>query len=196
MSFLNWSILKEVVPKSLFLRMIKPSYYLGTTQRTTGYPRASDSSVYYKQFPVGWLFYVPSNIDKILTKLRSIDANLQFEQIQNDMEYVYNTSARESTVNAAEPAVIASHVSELNEEVVHIATNRLKREQNSLKKYGRYMKNPNFMAANPQFLKRGKDRTIAMVAGSDNVPQGGNFISQTTAGTYDPPTIQPLTKYV
>jgi len=196
MSFLNWKSVKENVPESMFLRMVHPSYYLGVTQRTTGAPRASDSSIYYKQNPVGWMFYTKTNIAELLSQVKKINPNLTFEDIQHDMEYVYNTMGRETTNDPARPLVVTSRVQALNKEVVYIATNRLQQKQNSMQRYGTYMQNPNFMASNPLYLKQGKERTIALVSGHENVPQGGNFISQTQAGTYNPPTIQPLTRYV
>lgn len=192
---LDWFDARAEIPKSLFLRMIDPPKYLNTAQRTTGVPRASDKSIYYRQYPVGWLFFTNENIESILKQLRVLGFNLSFETIHKDMIWAYDSGARDFHVSPENLDAIINKLLELNKETVRTVTNRLRAQDVGMAKYTEYMKNPNYIAATPAYLKGHKSRTIALVRGHEDVEQGGTFTSVTDAGAHNLPSVQQLTRY-
>lgn len=72
--------------QSFFLRMISQEH-----TRRIGYVRNNDVQVAQIQFPVGWVFFSPANVDMLIARLKQKVIGIDWSYLCPIMEYVYNS---------------------------------------------------------------------------------------------------------
>jgi hypothetical protein len=191
----------ELIPDSLFLRVVPPSNYQTLNSGRASYPRASDKAIVYRQNPVGWLFFSQPHIDTLLSDLSIKLPGIRLEDILPTMVRIYDTHGRDTYVDHQDKSTVDTMLRTMDTALATMMMDMAQRNEMGRQYYATYLMNPNRDPDVPMATSDKNRRTIA-TASTTGTSQGGHFnpmgsstMQALTAYNVRPPTVQPIIKY-
>jgi hypothetical protein len=187
------------IPESYFLRLVEPSKYnTRNSFQNTGLPRASDASVYFNQYPLGWLFFSRDHIAKLLEVGRTILPGLALDDIAPEMVKVWDIMARDTYMDPNDAQNLSRGLEMLDNELLRRLQDGAARLETGQKYYGGYITDPYTKTRAPVPINASNMNKAVRTTDTAGFIQGGNFdVSATNAKvpSFQLPVVADLVKY-
>lgn len=185
------------IPESYFLRFVSPSSYnTRNSFRGTGLPRASDASVYFHQYPLGWIFFSYEHVNKLLDAAKSVLPGLELRDLAPYMVQVWDIMARDTYMDPTDSAALAAGLTLLDNELTARLQDAAHRLQVGQARYINYLRDP--YQPTPVPVNASNQNRSVRVATTTGSAQGGSFDTSATSAKvpkYQLPTVDALIKY-
>lgn len=159
--------------------------------------RPSDDYIYYRQFPLGWLYFSVEHINGLLETLGKEMPGIRLEDLAPIMVTIWDFAGRDTYADPDDGTTLAAALAELDTETFKWMRDTYARLQSGQTTYSDYLKAPNRPLPLPS-LDSIHNR-ITVTAETAGFVEGGTFDPNQSnvvpkSGT-ELPTLQPLTKY-
>lgn len=185
------------IPESYFLRFVSPSNYnTRNSFQATGAPRASDASVYFKQYPLGWLFFSVHHVNELLKLARTFTPSLTLEELAPEMVRVWDIMARDTYMDPGDQSNLSRGLAMLDTTLLERVHDTATRNAIGQQYYRNYINQP--YQATPVPTNQSNTNRSLRVADTQGNLQGGAFDTSATSAKvpkYTYPGPQDVIKY-
>lgn len=185
------------IPESYFLRLVAPSRYnTRNSFQATGAPRSSDAAVYYKQYPLGWLFFAREHIAKLLAVTNPILPGLEFADLAPEMVKVWDIYARDTYMDPDNAANLQAGLEMLDAELIRRIHDMASRLVTGQKRYSDYLAAP-YQPTRVPVSDSSTNRSVRVADTAGSVQGSGFDVSQSNAKVplFLLPTAKDITRY-
>jgi len=178
------------------MRLVEQSNYNTKNSYRSAIPRESDAHIYFRQYPLGWLFFSVPHVDGLLQLLGTEMPGIKFEDITEIMLKVYDFNSRDTYADPDDQATLTEALKSMDAQTIQLVREMRDRLQGGREWYFQYLSNPNRNPPNPA-NDNAVDKAV-INATTTGFIDGGSFdtsTSRTKPQTFLYGTIEPLTKY-